>query len=62
MSKRGLILLAAFLAAGCMAIGLYVLIHDAVGIPRRSIAMDSFGSAAFLAVVCVITTFRRPRP
>jgi hypothetical protein len=61
MSNRGLGLLLALLTAGCVAIGLYILAHDAIGIPRRSIVMGSFGSAVFLAVTCVIVTFTKRR-
>lgn len=59
MPNRGLLLSFAFLAAGCAAIGLYTLAHDAIGIPSHSIVMDSFGSAAFLATVCAIATVTR---
>jgi hypothetical protein len=62
MSRRGLILLICILAAACAAMGLNLLARD-MGVPRHSIVVDSFGSAAFLAIVCVIAaiTHRRPK-
>ncbi len=49
-----------FSAAG-VAFGLYILAHDGLGIPDRSIRFDCFGSAAALAAVCVIASFANRR-
>jgi hypothetical protein len=47
----------ALLMAGCTAILLYLLAHDALGITRGSIITDAFGLAAFLAIGCIAVSF-----
>jgi hypothetical protein len=54
MLDRRLLLLMAVASAACTAVLIYVLAHDALGVPRHAIVLDSFGSAAFLAIVCGI--------
>jgi hypothetical protein len=53
--NRQLTLLAALFSAACAAIMIYLLAHDAFGIPRDAIVTDSFGSAAFLAIACAVS-------
>jgi hypothetical protein len=53
-------LLAFLFAAACAAMGLNHLAKD-IGVPRREVVLSSFGSAAFLALVCVIATIRHHR-
>jgi hypothetical protein len=60
MQRRGLMLLICILGAGCAAMGLNLLARD-MGMPRHSIVVDSFGSAAFLAIVCVIAAINHRR-
>jgi hypothetical protein len=52
---RRLTLLAAFFSAAGAAVVIYLLAHDAFGVPRDAIVMDSFGSAAFLAIACAVS-------
>jgi hypothetical protein len=59
MFNRRFMLPVAVLTAGCAAVGLYTLAHDVIGISRHSIVMDSFGSATFFAIACVIATVTR---
>lgn len=56
MSKREVMLLLALLAAGCAAIGLYVVAYDAFGLARESIVTDSLGSAAVLGLAWLVAT------
>jgi hypothetical protein len=61
MSSRYFIVVSAVLAAGCAAIGLYQLAHDAFGFSRYSIETASFGSAVFLAFVWLFTAAKDSR-
>ncbi len=56
MLDRRYVLPFALLMAGCTAILLYVLAHDALGISRGSIITDSFGLAVLLAA-CAAGSF-----
>jgi hypothetical protein len=51
----------ALLLAACAAFGLYVLVHDDLGIPDHSIILDSFGSAAALAAMCIVADLKNRR-
>jgi hypothetical protein len=61
MLRAGLVLVIALLAAGGLAVALYSLGHDAMGLPRDAIARDSLASAAVLAIGCAFASFKRKR-
>jgi hypothetical protein len=50
-----------FLGAIVAAFYLYVLVHDELGISRRSIFVYAFGSACVLCLACVAATTVRRR-
>lgn len=58
LDQRYVLPFALFMAA-CTAISLYLLAHDALGIPRGLIMRDLFGLAAVLAVGCAAVGFRK---
>jgi hypothetical protein len=61
MPSRYFIVASALLAAGCAAVGLYLLAHDAFGFSRRLIETASFGSAVALAFAWVFTAAKDSR-
>lgn len=59
MLRRAFAFGIALLGAAATAMALYILGHTAFGISRQVIVMDSFGTAGFLAIACVIMALVR---
>ena len=61
MSARLAKYVSALLLAACAAFGLYIFAHDDLGMPDRSIMLDSFESAAALAAMCIVADLKNRR-